>query len=89
MNILGAVFLPVKGMLPNSRDTLHLFYVADNVFSIYLSLSTLKTLGIVPPDFPMIGTKGQVAGVGVHMCTNAMMALWWMAKLLAPAHQGL
>ena len=70
LNILGAVFLSVKGMLTDSRETLQLFYVADNVISIYLSLSTLKALGIVPPDFPKIGMEGRVAGVGVHKCTN-------------------
>ena len=33
-------------------STVRLFYVAENVSRTYLSLATLKALGIVGPDFP-------------------------------------
>ena len=70
LNILGALFLSVKGLAPNSRETLQLFYVADNVSTIYLSLSTLKGLGVVPLDFPKIAMADMVAGVGLQKCSN-------------------
>ena len=70
LNILGAVFLSVRGMSHNSKETLQLFYVADNVVTIYLSLSTLKGLGVVPLDFPRIATVDTVAAVGVKKCSN-------------------
>ena len=70
LNIIGGLFLSVKGLSPNSTETLQLFYAADNVRSTYLSLSALKTLGIVPPDFPRISETPQISGLASNKCIN-------------------
>ena len=68
LNIVGGLFLSVKGLSPNSAETLQLFYAADNVRHTYLSLSALKALGIVPSDFPKIKVVPQIAGMTNNKC---------------------
>ena len=70
LNIIGGIFLSVQGLSPNSMKCLRLFYVADNVNKIYLSLATLKGLGVLPPDFPKVATVPEVAAVGNTKCSN-------------------
>jgi len=72
INIIGGIVLSVKGMNTRSRSSLQLFYVADNVSSTYLSLSTLKALGVVSPDFPRIPTMDEATVAASHLkkCTN-------------------
>ena len=70
LNIIGGLFLSVKGLSPNSTETLQLFYAADNVRSTCLSLSALKALGIVSPDFPRISDTPQISGLAGNKCTN-------------------
>ena len=49
--------------------------MADNVKRIYLSLATLKGLGVLPPDFPNVGTVPEVAAVGRTKCSNEGVAI--------------
>ena len=60
INILGGVVLAVKGMSARSCTSLQLFYIADNVARIYLSLSTLRGLGVVPHNFPRVAEISEV-----------------------------
>ena len=75
LNIIGGVFLSVKGRDPNSMECLRLFYVADNVNRIYLSQATLKGLGVLPPDFPRVATVPGVAAIGPTKCSNDGVAM--------------
>ena len=73
INIIGGILLSVKGINTRSRSSLQLFYVSDNVSRTYLSLSTLKALGVVSPDFPripMMEEEATVAATGPKQCTN-------------------
>ena len=73
INIIGGILLSVKGINTRSRSSLQLFYVSDNVSRTYLSLSTLKALGVVSPDFPripMMEEEASVAASGPKQCTN-------------------
>ena len=54
INIIGGIVLSVKGLNTRSGGSLQLFYVSDNVSRTYLSLATLKALGVVSSDFPRI-----------------------------------
>ena len=73
INILGALLLRVRGTTAGSRTSLQIFYVADNVSRIYLSLSCLKALGVLPPDFPRVAMATgmpEVAAAEVKRCMN-------------------
>ena len=48
----GGILLKVEAPDGKGPSTVRLFYVAENVSRTYLSLATLKALGIVGPDFP-------------------------------------
>ena len=53
--------------------TTRLFYVATNVTSTYLSLATLKALGVVEPSFPKFAALNVVASSTASLppCTNS------------------
>ena len=72
IDILGGIILKIKGAHAQSRSTLQLFYVASNVTRTYLSLSTLKALGVVEPDFPRIPIVNNTiaATTGIMKCVN-------------------
>ena len=77
INIVGGIILLVSD--PNdhtgdsSRSTTRLFYVATNVTSTYLSLATLKALGVVEPSFPKFAALNVVASSTASLppCTNS------------------
>ena len=71
IDILGGIILKIKGAHSQSRSTLQLFYVASNVTRTYLSLSTLKALGVVEQDFPKIPmANSTIAATGIKKCVN-------------------
>ena len=73
INIIGALLLRIRGTVSGSRSALQIFYVADNVSRIYLSLSCLKSLGVLPPDFPRVALAEdtlEVAAAEVRKCSN-------------------
>ena len=73
INIIGALLLRVRGTMAGSKSTLQIFYVADNVSRIYLSLSCLKALGVLPPDFPRVAMAKdmvEVAAAEMKRCMN-------------------
>ena len=53
----GGILLKVENPDGTGPSTVRLFYVAENVSRTYLSLATLKALGIVEPDFPRFGNR--------------------------------
>ena len=52
IKMIGGILLKVEPPDGKGPSTVRLFYVAENVSRTYLSLATLKALGIVGPDFP-------------------------------------
>ena len=78
IQLLGGVLLEVRPPGSTQREgptTVRLFYVASNVSRTYLSLSTLKTLGVVNVDFPKFRLPYSVAAseqrkAEVPSCTN-------------------
>ena len=52
IKMIGGILLKVESPDGKGPSTVRLFYVAENVSRTYLSLATLKALGIVGPDFP-------------------------------------
>ena len=81
INIIGGILLLVSDPDDHtgnvSRSTVRLFYVASNVTSTYLSLATLKALGVVEPSFPKFAALGPAQGVlaastaSLPPCTNS------------------
>ena len=63
IDIIGGILLLVSDPDEHtgkvSRSTVRLFYVATNVTSTYLSLATLKALGVVEPSFPKFAALGR------------------------------
>ena len=53
----GGILLRVGLSVGAGPNTVRLFYVAESVSHTYLSLATLKALGIVEPDYPCIQTR--------------------------------
>ena len=75
IDILGAMFVECSHPTEPSLTTVRMFYVASNVTRSYLSLGTLKALGVVEENFPCIPILSEVAAsyVGqntVPSCTN-------------------
>ena len=62
----GGILLKVASPNGEGPSTVRLFYVAENVNRTYLSLATLKALGIVEPDFPRIQTRWLPAASYTH-----------------------
>ena len=59
--ILGGVLLQLKGInekTGNIHTSHQLFYVAFGCKHVYLSLDTCIAIGVVPGDFPQVGTFG-------------------------------
>ena len=81
IDIIGGILLLVSDPDDHtgnaSRSTVRLFYVATNVTSTYLSLATLKSLGVVEPSFPKFAALGPAQGVlaastaSLPPCTNS------------------
>ena len=75
INILGAMFVEISHPTQPSLNTVRMFYVSSNVSRTYLSLGTLKALGVVEENFPCIPTLSEVATSNftqntVPVCTN-------------------
>ena len=81
IDIIGGILLLVSDPDEHtgkvSRSTVRLFYVATNVTSTYLSLATLKALGVVEPSFPKFAALGRAHGAlaastaSLPPCTNS------------------
>ena len=85
LNILGGILLQVCAPRRNkSQDpsTLRLFYVASNIVRTYVSLSTLKSLRVISPEFPRIpltipqpeigaAEDQTTSGPGLPTCSNS------------------
>ena len=74
--IVGAIFLEVQHPTQPSNSTVRMFYVASNVARTYLSLGTLKALGVVEESFPRIPAMWEVAASNtsksaIPTCTNS------------------
>ena len=61
LKIVGAMFVKISHPSLPSRTTIRMFYVASNVSRTYLSLGTMKALGVVEQNFPNIPTLYEVA----------------------------
>jgi hypothetical protein len=79
IDIIGGILLKVQPPGPNpSTSTIRMFYVARNVSRTYLSLSSLKALGVVSPEFPRMSAlqQGSMASIsarepaGLPPCSN-------------------
>jgi hypothetical protein len=66
IDVVGGIILEVEDTGQSGASTLQLFYVADNVNRLYLSLDTCIGLGITEPDFPKIQRRqgGKVCSAG-------------------------
>ena len=76
LKILGAMFVEVGHPTKPSLTSIRMFYVASNVSRTYLSLGTLKALGVVEESFPRIPTITEVSTCSysqnkVPTCTNS------------------
>ena len=63
----GGILLRVNPPAGQGPSTVRLFYVAETVSRTYLSLATLKALGIVEMDFPRIQTRQPPASTHPHV----------------------
>lgn len=52
LTILGAIVVKLSSMTSPRRSTLQLCYISKECHGMYLSLTTCKSLGIVPATFP-------------------------------------
>lgn len=68
--VVGAFFAIIEGASPNGDKVRcrSLVYVSDAVHALYLSMETLMALGIVSPQFPMIG-EHEHANTGLPAAT--------------------
>ena len=75
IDILGAMFVEISHPTQPSLTTVRMCYVASNVTRSYLSLGTLKALGVVEENFPRIPILSEVAATNIAQnkvpsCTN-------------------
>ena len=89
--ILGAMFVEISHPTQPSLNTVRMFYVASNVSRTYLSLATLKALGVVEEDFPayLSCQRWQPPASPRSQCQPAQTQVWlYLGRSHAPVQPG-
>ena len=66
INILGAIFINLSTPSQPNRPVVRMFYIAEDVDQIILSLDSLQALGVVSQEFPNITAPVTVSGVNTE-----------------------